>query len=194
MPEIHREYRDRLFCYIFGSEAHKDWTLSLYNAVNGSSYTDPSAITIATLTQVVYMGMHNDVAFLIADEINLYEQQSTYNPNMPLRGFFYFSQLYQIHIEKNKLNIHSSKLIKVPELRQRGAVLVNVLLGLLSIGFLLDKRPFTFIAVDDPVSGIDDVIAGLVRNIGHQVAQFLAHRFRLFQREVVQQIIPVHHG
>ncbi len=41
-----REYKDRLFCYIFGSEAHKDWTLSLYNAVNGSSYTDPSAITI----------------------------------------------------------------------------------------------------------------------------------------------------
>ena len=80
-----REYKDRLFCYIFGSEAHKEWTLSLYNAVNGSSYTDPSAITIATLTQVVYMGMHNDVAFLIADEINLYEQQSTYNPNMPLR-------------------------------------------------------------------------------------------------------------
>ena len=36
---------------------------------------------------------------------------------MPLRGFFYFSQLYQIHIEKNKLNIHSSKLIKVPEPR-----------------------------------------------------------------------------
>ena len=49
--------------------------------------------------------------------MTLYEQQSTYNPNMPLRGFFYFSQLYQIHIEKNKLNIHSSKLIKVPEPR-----------------------------------------------------------------------------
>ena len=32
MPEIHREYRDRLFCYIFGSEAHKDWTLSLSDA------------------------------------------------------------------------------------------------------------------------------------------------------------------
>ena len=41
MPEIHREYRDRLFCYIFGSEAHKEWTLSLYNAVNGTAYTDP---------------------------------------------------------------------------------------------------------------------------------------------------------
>ena len=71
MAEQTREYRDRLFCFIFGSEAHKEWTLSLYNAVNGSSYTDPEGITIATLSQVVYMGMHNDVAFLIADEIRV---------------------------------------------------------------------------------------------------------------------------
>ena len=41
MAEIQREYRDRLFCYIFGSEAHKEWTLSLYNAVNRTNYTDP---------------------------------------------------------------------------------------------------------------------------------------------------------
>ncbi len=38
------EYRDRLFCFIFGSEEHKDWTLSLYNAVSGTSYTDPNLI------------------------------------------------------------------------------------------------------------------------------------------------------
>lgn len=55
------EYRDRLFCFIFGSEDHKDWTLDLYNAVNNTSYTDPSQITIATLTQVLYMGMQDDV-------------------------------------------------------------------------------------------------------------------------------------
>ena len=60
MPEIHREYRDRLFCYIFGSEAHKEWTLSLYNAVNGTAYTDPEQISITTIEQVLYMGMHKD--------------------------------------------------------------------------------------------------------------------------------------
>ena len=60
-----RNYKDRLFCFIFGSEAHKDWTLSLYNAVNGTSYSDPDLITIATLEIVLYMGMHNDVAFLM---------------------------------------------------------------------------------------------------------------------------------
>ena len=109
-----REYKDRLFCFIFGSEAHKDWTLSLYNAVNGSSYTDPSQITIATLTQVVYMGMHNDVAFLIADEVNLYEQQSTYNPNMPLRLLQYTGNIYEKLITLWKKNKYGKSLIHLP--------------------------------------------------------------------------------
>ena len=55
--------RDRLFCYIFGSEAHKEWTLSLYNAVNGTAYTDPEQISITTIEQVQYMGMHKTSPF-----------------------------------------------------------------------------------------------------------------------------------
>lgn len=35
------QYKDRLFSFLFGSEENREWTLSLYNAVNGSSYTDP---------------------------------------------------------------------------------------------------------------------------------------------------------
>ena len=79
------QYKDRLFNFLFGSEENKPWTLELYNAVNGSSYTDPDAIQITTIKEVMYLGMHNDVSFLIAEEMALYEQQSTYNPNMPLR-------------------------------------------------------------------------------------------------------------
>ena len=90
-----REYKDRLFCYIFGSEAHKDWTLSLYNAVNGSSYTDPSAITIA-------------------DEINLYEQQSTYNPNMPLRLLQYTGNIYEKLVMLRRENKFGKRLIRLP--------------------------------------------------------------------------------
>ena len=88
-----REYKDRLFCFIFGSEAHKEWTLSLYNAINGSNYENPEDIVITTLSQVVYMGMHNDVAFTAMEDVNLYEQQSTYNPNMPLRLMQYTSNI-----------------------------------------------------------------------------------------------------
>lgn len=58
------EYKDRLFNFLFGSEENKAWTLSLYNAVNGSNYTDPSMITITTIKEVMYLGMHNDVSFL----------------------------------------------------------------------------------------------------------------------------------
>ena len=114
-----REYRDRLFKAIFGrnNEQSKRWRLELYNALNGTSYTDPDALEVNTIENVIYMTMKNDVSFLVDSQMTLYEQQSAYNPNMPLRGFFYFSQLYQMHIAKNKLNIHSSKLIKVPEPR-----------------------------------------------------------------------------
>ena len=72
-----RDYRDKLFTFIFGSEENREWTLSLYNAVNGTAYTDPQQITIATIEQVLYMGMHNDVSFFIGNELHLYEQQST---------------------------------------------------------------------------------------------------------------------
>ena len=114
MAEMSREYKDRLFCFIFGSEEHKDWTLSLYNAVNGTAYTNPEDIVIATLTQVVYMGMHNDVAFLILDEVNLYEQQSSFNPNMPLRLMQYTANIYEKLITIWQKNKYGKTLIMLP--------------------------------------------------------------------------------
>ena len=89
MSIANREYRDRLFNFLFGAEENKEWTLSLYNAVNRSDYKDASQIQITTIREVMYLGMHNDVSFLIADEMSLYEQQSTLNPNMPLRQLQY---------------------------------------------------------------------------------------------------------
>ena len=93
------EYKDRLFSFIFGNEAHKEWTLSLYNAINGTHYDNPDDISIETIRQVLYMGMHNDVAFIIADQLSLYEQQSTFNPNMPLRMLEYTANLYEKYIK-----------------------------------------------------------------------------------------------
>ena len=58
--------------------------------------------------------MHNDVSFIVDTEMNLYEEQSSWNPNMPLRGFFYFASLYQIYLTKNKLNIVSSQKVMIP--------------------------------------------------------------------------------
>ena len=47
MPKMEKEYKDRLFCYIFGSEAHKEWTISSYNAVGGISYDAPEVVDMA---------------------------------------------------------------------------------------------------------------------------------------------------
>lgn len=111
---INREYKDRLFSFIFGSPERKDWTLSLYNAVNGSSYTNPEDIKIITIDDVLYMSMKNDMALLVTDIANMYEQQSTYNPNMPVRKLMYAARLYDKYIHMNKLNIYSTKQVRLP--------------------------------------------------------------------------------
>ena len=58
--------------------------------------------------------MKNDLSFLVDSQMSLYEQQSTYNPNMPLRGLFYFSQLYQIHLAKISKDLYGTTLVKIP--------------------------------------------------------------------------------
>lgn len=111
---FNRQYQDRLFKAIFGREEHKDWLLSLYNALNGSSYTDPSAIEINTIEGIIYVTMKNDISFLIDSQLNLYEQQSSYNPNMPLRGLMYFAELYQKHLAKQDRDLFTTALVKIP--------------------------------------------------------------------------------
>ena len=46
--------------------------------------------------------------------MHLFEQQSTVNPNMPLRGLIYFSQLYQKEVAKRNLDIFGRARIKIP--------------------------------------------------------------------------------
>ena len=70
-----RQYQDRLFKAIFGREEHKDWLLSLYNALNVSSYTYPSDIDINTIEGIIYVTMKNDISFLIDSQLNLYEHK-----------------------------------------------------------------------------------------------------------------------
>lgn len=114
MAEDNKQYKDRLFNFLFGSEENKDWTLSLYNAVNGSSYNDPNDIEITTIKDIMYLGMHNDVSFLISNEMVLIEQQSTFNPNLPLRMLQYTGNLYEKYVIQKKYNKYGSKLILLP--------------------------------------------------------------------------------
>ena len=114
MEQISRNNKDRLFCFIFGREENKRWTLELYNAVNGTNYTDPDDVDITTMEDVVYMGMKNDASFLIACDLNLYEQQSSYNPNMPVRQLMYLGRQYDKYIKRTKQNMYGSKQMTLP--------------------------------------------------------------------------------
>jgi hypothetical protein len=109
-PKVNRQYKDRLFKFLFNN---KQALLSLYNAVNGTDYDDPDAIEITTIENFIYMGMKNDLSFLISSSLNLYEQQSTVNPNIPLRGFLYLSKLYQ-KIFGEHTDLYSSRQIPLP--------------------------------------------------------------------------------
>lgn len=80
--------------------------------MQGSSYEDPDALEIVTLENAIYMGMKNDLAFIVDTGLFLYEHQSTYNPNMPLRDLFYISGEYQKLVDNRSL--YSSSLQKIP--------------------------------------------------------------------------------
>ena len=114
MAQVEKEYKDRLFSFIFGREENKAWTLELYNAVNGSAYSDPSQVEITTIRDVLYLGMHNDISFMIRDDMNLYEQQSTYNPNMPVRQLQYCGYVYEAYMTSHNMNKYGTKLLKLP--------------------------------------------------------------------------------
>ena len=113
---FNKEHKDRLFKFIFGqdTEESKRWRLQLYNALNGTSITDADSLKINTIENVIYITMHNDISFLVDTEMSLWEEQSTFNPNMPLRGFLYFAILYQKYLKNNKKNILSEKIVQIP--------------------------------------------------------------------------------
>lgn len=109
-----REYKDALFKFIFGNENRKELTLSLFNAINDKNYDDPSAVQIVTLKDVLFINVHNDVAFILSDTLSLYEQQSTWNPNMPVRCLVYAAREYEAYINRNKINTYSTRRFKLP--------------------------------------------------------------------------------
>ncbi|WP_394916390.1 hypothetical protein [uncultured Robinsoniella sp.] len=108
---VNRKHKDCLFRLIF---QNKRDLLELYNSMNGTHYENEEDLIINTMENVVYMGMKNDLSFLIGGTLNLYEHQSSINPNMPLRGLFYIANLYQGYIEMKDADIYGSKLIGLP--------------------------------------------------------------------------------
>ena len=91
--------------------------MSLYNALNGSSYTDPEELEFNTIDDVIYMGMKNDVSFLVMDAktMNIWEHQSSVNPNLPVRFLMYAGQLYDRYMTDKNIYRYGTKLKKLPK-------------------------------------------------------------------------------
>lgn len=102
-------YKDTVFRMLF---REKKQLLGLYNAVAGRHYEDPDELDIVMLESAVYLGMRNDLAFIIDMRLYLFEHQSTVNPNMPLRFLQYVSAEYEKLIVSE--NLHRRALIKIP--------------------------------------------------------------------------------
>ena len=109
---VRRDYKARLFEMIF---REKEELLGLYNAVNGTNYSNPEELEINTLENAIYLSMHNDVSFIVDSRLSLYEHQSTYSPNLPLRYLFYVSDLYAKMTKDS--NLYGSRRIKIPSPR-----------------------------------------------------------------------------
>ena len=106
---VNRTFKSTVFIMVFDDKRN---LLELYNAMTGKHYTDSEQLEINTLENAVYMSMKNDLSFLIDGRLSLYEHQSTYNPNLPLRFLIYISQLYA-GMTRNE-NLYGTKAVQIP--------------------------------------------------------------------------------
>ena len=112
-PGINRKHKDSVFRLLFGSDQYKAYALELYNAINKTAY-GLEDLEINSLSDAVYMGVKNDASLVVGSEMSLWEHQSSFNPNMPLRGLIYFGSLYDAWVTRSKQNQYSRKRLQIP--------------------------------------------------------------------------------
>ena len=104
-----REYKSDVFCMLMENPVY---ALEVYNALNGTSYTDPSQVQMVTLEKGISLSMRNDASFIVDFDLTITEHQSTYSPNMPLRSLFYFVEGLKSIISNHDLL--GRKLVQIP--------------------------------------------------------------------------------
>lgn len=104
-----RTQKDRMFRMLF---AEKKELLSLYNAINGTAYTKEEDLQITTLENALYMTVKNDVSCILDMHLELYEHQSTVNPNIPLRDLDYVARSFERLIVGK--DVYSARPIELP--------------------------------------------------------------------------------
>ena len=111
LPVANRKYKYTIFRMLFSDKKN---LLSLYNALNGKNYSDCAQLEIVTLENAIYMSMKNDLAFILDLALFLWEHQSTYNPNIPLRDLMYIAKEYEKYIKEKGISLYSNRQQKIP--------------------------------------------------------------------------------
>ncbi len=109
---VKRNYKDTVFRMLF-SDRHE--LLALFNAINDTDYNDVDMLKVTTLENAIYMSVKNDISCVVDMRLNLYEHQSTINPNIPLRDLDYVSRTFRDYYSNQ--DIYSPRIIKLPNPR-----------------------------------------------------------------------------
>ena len=103
------KFKDNVFCMLYRDKRN---LLDLYNALNNSHHTNVDELEVTTLNGGSYMKYKNDASFLLTMNLYMFEQQSSKNPNMPLRFLHYLSDVYRNMYSNDML--HRRSMIKLP--------------------------------------------------------------------------------
>ena len=107
-----KEYKSDVFSMLLQD---KKRAMEIYNAINGTDYDDPELVEMTTLDDKSFsLTVRNDASFILDPNLSLYEHQSTYCPNMPLRDLLYFASIIQKQIKAQKRDIYGGRILKIP--------------------------------------------------------------------------------
>ena len=105
------EYKNDVFCMLM---EYPENALEIYNALNNTDYKDSGLVEMKTIKGGISLSVRNDASFIVGNDLNLYEHQSTYNPNMPIRHLIYFAEIIEPYVKNRDLYSKKKILIPVP--------------------------------------------------------------------------------
>ena len=111
---INRNIKDSVFCDLFG---RPEYLYQLYQVLHPEdTETQSEDLTIVTLSRIIVHEMYNDLGFLAGNRlIVLVEDQSTWSVNIVVRFLMYLGETYRRYIEKNDLDLYTSKKLELPK-------------------------------------------------------------------------------
>lgn len=118
-PEVltaKRTIKDSVFGDLFSD---KKYLLMLYQALHPEDKTATvDDLNYVTLENVLVNDLYNDLGMLVGDKLMiLVEAQSTWSPNIAVRGFLYLAKTYQDYLTAThqKGDLYSEKKVKLPK-------------------------------------------------------------------------------